>query len=254
MARRSPQSKQFAIGVDYGTNSVRALVVDVEDGERSRHLRLRLPQRRRRNPHRPEGPEPRPAESRGLYRGLYSVGGRGDSGGEKAASTFSPEPWSASAWTRPARRRFPSTAGGRRWPCSRSGRGNWRRTPGFGRTTPVTPKRLRSPRRPAATATAIWPSAAAPTAASGIGRKSSIAGGPRRRSSTPPTRGSNWPTSCRRFSPAISIRTRLPRGICAAGHKAMYHEQWGGLPRKQFLRQLDPALAAVGGPLRHAAP
>ena len=27
----------------------------------------------------------------------------------------------------------------------------------------------------------------------------------------------------------------LPRGICAAGHKAMYHEDWGGLPSAKFL-------------------
>ena len=38
---------------------------------------------------------------------------------------------------------------------------------------------------------------------------------------------------------------KLPRGICAAGHKAMYSEQWGGLPSKRFLRALDPALASV---------
>jgi L-ribulokinase len=37
----------------------------------------------------------------------------------------------------------------------------------------------------------------------------------------------------------------LPRGICAAGHKAMYHEDWGGLPRRAFLRRLDPGLARV---------
>ncbi len=37
----------------------------------------------------------------------------------------------------------------------------------------------------------------------------------------------------------------LPRGICAAGHKAMYHEQWGGLPSERFLRQLDPDLIKV---------
>jgi L-ribulokinase len=35
----------------------------------------------------------------------------------------------------------------------------------------------------------------------------------------------------------------LPRGICAAGHKAMYNDQWGGLPSKKFLAKLDPALA-----------
>lgn len=37
----------------------------------------------------------------------------------------------------------------------------------------------------------------------------------------------------------------LPRGICAAGHKAMYHEQWGGLPRARFLNGLHPGLARV---------
>jgi L-ribulokinase len=37
----------------------------------------------------------------------------------------------------------------------------------------------------------------------------------------------------------------LPRGICAAGHKAMYHEAWGGLPRKDFLRRLDPELVRI---------
>jgi L-ribulokinase len=37
----------------------------------------------------------------------------------------------------------------------------------------------------------------------------------------------------------------MPRSICAAGHKAMYHEDWGGLPSKQFLASLDPALAPL---------
>jgi len=37
----------------------------------------------------------------------------------------------------------------------------------------------------------------------------------------------------------------LKRGVCAAGHKAMYAEQWGGLPDKEFLGALDPALPAL---------
>lgn len=37
--------------------------------------------------------------------------------------------------------------------------------------------------------------------------------------------------------------SRLARGICAAGHKAMYHEDWGGLPAEEFLAALDPRLA-----------
>lgn len=35
----------------------------------------------------------------------------------------------------------------------------------------------------------------------------------------------------------------MPRSICTAGHKAMYNEEWGGLPSKAFLKSLDPALA-----------
>ncbi len=34
-------------------------------------------------------------------------------------------------------------------------------------------------------------------------------------------------------------------GICAAGHKAMYSASWGGYPDKQFLAKLDPKLAAL---------
>ncbi|HVT73930.1 MAG TPA: ribulokinase [Lacunisphaera sp.] len=36
---------------------------------------------------------------------------------------------------------------------------------------------------------------------------------------------------------------QVQRGICAAGHKALYSEDWGGLPDKEFLARLDPALA-----------
>jgi L-ribulokinase len=37
----------------------------------------------------------------------------------------------------------------------------------------------------------------------------------------------------------------LARGICAAGHKAMYNESWGGLPAADFLASLDPELAPL---------
>jgi L-ribulokinase len=36
---------------------------------------------------------------------------------------------------------------------------------------------------------------------------------------------------------------RIVRCVCAAGHKAMYSEAWGGLPSKAFLKRLDPKLA-----------
>jgi L-ribulokinase len=35
------------------------------------------------------------------------------------------------------------------------------------------------------------------------------------------------------------------RGICAAGHKALYAEEWGGLPDHEFLALLDPELATL---------
>ncbi|MCI0332310.1 MAG: ribulokinase [Planctomycetes bacterium] len=37
----------------------------------------------------------------------------------------------------------------------------------------------------------------------------------------------------------------MKRGICAAGHKAMYGAAWGGLPKPDFLAAIDPELAAV---------
>lgn len=36
---------------------------------------------------------------------------------------------------------------------------------------------------------------------------------------------------------------KVKRGVCAAGHKAMYADDWGGLPDKEFLSELDPKLA-----------
>lgn len=45
----------------------------------------------------------------------------------------------------------------------------------------------------------------------------------------------------------------LPRGICAAGHKAMYHESWGGLPRPKFLESLHPDLVPISKHYRKPA-
>ena len=54
---------------------------------------------------------------------------------------------------------------------------------------------------------------------------------------------------CCDFIPAVLAGTTRPdqivRGVCAAGHKAMYAEQWGGLPSEKFLASLDPELAAL---------
>jgi L-ribulokinase len=51
------------------------------------------------------------------------------------------------------------------------------------------------------------------------------------------------------FVPAVLAGVASPGGmkrcICAAGHKAMYSDVWGGLPAKEFLSRLDPKLAAL---------
>ncbi len=47
--------------------------------------------------------------------------------------------------------------------------------------------------------------------------------------------------------------TNFPRSICAAGHKAMFNPTWGGLPDKEFLSRLDPALADLRDRLYHTA-
>ena len=56
----------------------------------------------------------------------------------------------------------------------------------------------------------------------------------------------SW-VECCDFVPAYLTGTldplRLRRSVCAAGHKAMYSEEWGGLPSKAFLRDLAPELA-----------
>jgi len=51
------------------------------------------------------------------------------------------------------------------------------------------------------------------------------------------------------FIPAVLAGVTDPlavkRGICAAGHKALYSDEWGGLPDREFLAMLDPKLAAL---------
>jgi L-ribulokinase len=40
-------------------------------------------------------------------------------------------------------------------------------------------------------------------------------------------------------------REKFTAGICAAGHKAMYNQSWGGYPDREFLSQLSPKLGAL---------
>lgn len=38
---------------------------------------------------------------------------------------------------------------------------------------------------------------------------------------------------------------RIPRGVCAAGHKGLFHESWGGYPDRSFLADLHPELGRI---------
>lgn len=56
----------------------------------------------------------------------------------------------------------------------------------------------------------------------------------------------SW-VECCDYIPALLVGDTRPevlkRGVCAAGHKAMYNEEWGGLPDAEFLSLLDPRIA-----------
>jgi L-ribulokinase len=57
-----------------------------------------------------------------------------------------------------------------------------------------------------------------------------------------------WAEICD-YIPAVLTGTSAPdemkRSRCAAGHKAMFNGDWGGLPSKEFLTKLDPKLGAL---------
>ena len=58
----------------------------------------------------------------------------------------------------------------------------------------------------------------------------------------------SW-VECCDYIPAVLTGITKPdmikRSRCAAGHKALFSEQWGGLPAKDFLSKLDPKLGEL---------
>jgi len=62
---------------------------------------------------------------------------------------------------------------------------------------------------------------------------------------------------CADWVPAMLTGTEAPNklivGVCAAGHKAMYNDTWGGYPDAEFLGALDPKLGALRSRLRPKA-
>ncbi len=86
-------------------------------------------------------------------------------------------------------------------------------------------------------AASIRPNGAGPSCSIGCGTIPTSATGSSRRSST-----ATW---LRRRSPASPTRRQVKRSICAAGHKWLWHADFGGLPPEDFLVKLDPLLKGV---------
>jgi L-ribulokinase len=62
---------------------------------------------------------------------------------------------------------------------------------------------------------------------------------------------------CADWVPAVLTGTQSPDKlvacVCAAGHKAMYNDDWGGYPDEEFLERLDPAMGQLRRRLRPKA-
>jgi L-ribulokinase len=244
MPKHSARPRQFAIGIDYGTNSVRTLVVDLSDGsevasavydypsgEAGILLDLKDPNLARQNPadyiegfERSVGGAVAAAKQQRDFRPEGVVG----IGIDTTGST--PIPVDRQGMPLALQPRFHKNLAAQAW--------LWKDHTSHAEAAEITAKAARS-------------------------RDGYLAkcGG---------TYSSEWYWSkilhCRRSAPEVfeaayawveladfvpALITgnldpdALPRGICAAGHKAMYHEQWGGLPGKPFLKGLDPGLVRL---------
>jgi L-ribulokinase len=239
MAKTS--KKQYAIGVDYGTNSVRALVVDVANGDEiashvinypSGHSGILL------DPKDPNLARQSPAD----YIDGFLKSVRGALAAANKQSGFKPENVVGIGV---------DTTGSTPIPVDRAG-------------TPLSMK-PEFEKQLAAYAW-LWKDHTGHAEAAEITEKAQH-GGYGYLAKCGGTYSSEWYWSkilhCKRTAPKVFAAAyswveladfvpayitgnldpcTMPRGICAAGHKAMYNDQWGGLPSKKFLAELDPGL------------
>jgi len=242
MAR--PRARQFAIGVDYGTNSVRALVVDVADGaEVATHV-YNYPSGQHGillDPKDPNLARQNPADYiEGFFKSI-----RGALKAAQKIRGFRPEHVIGIGV---------DTTGSTPIPVDREGM-----------PLALQPKFKRS----LAAQAWLWKDHTGHAEAAEITQRA-------RQTQAPylakcgGTYSSEWFWSkilhCKRSAPQVFAAAyawveladfipgyltgrldphTVPRGICPAGHKAMYNDQWGGLPSEEFLAGLDPDLVEV---------
>jgi L-ribulokinase len=241
------RAKQYAIGVDYGTNSVRALVVDVSDGSEVGTCVFNYPSGEQGillDPKDPNLARQNPAD---YIEGFYRAGG----GAVKAAAKtpgFRAENVIGIGV---------DTTGSTPLPVDRQGM----------------PLALRPEFKKRLAAQAwLWKDHTSHAEAAEITQKAREAGAPYL-AKCGGTYSSEWFWSkvlhCKRSDPKVFaaaygwveladfvpgfvtgnlVPETMPRGICAAGHKAMYNDQWGGLPSEEFLGSIDADLVAVRPP------
>lgn len=250
---RAGTERRFAIGVDYGTSSVRALVVDVADGREIASSVWDYPSGTAGillDPADPNLARQNPADH---IAGFFKAVGRAVAAARKVRG-FQPE--------RVVGLGIDST-GSTPLPVDRAG-------------TPLA--MLPAFKRTLAAHAWLWKDHTAHAEAAEITAHARRTGVPYL-ATCGGTYSSEWFWAkilhCRRTAPKVFAAAAswveladfipafitgntdpatLPRGICAAGHKAMYHDRWGGLPSREFLAGLDRELPRVAdlyaGPAR----
>lgn len=237
-------ARQFAIGLDYGTNSVRALIVDVRTGEEVGTAVYQYPSGEKGvllDPKNPNLARQNPADYiEGFYRCVRAairnvpkeVGFAPDRvvgiGVDTTGST--PIPVDENGWPLALQKRFANNLAAQAW--------LWKDHTSYAEAAEITEK----------------------ARSMGMPYLAKCGG----------TYSSEWFWSkilhCRRTAPAVfeaayswveladfiagfltgNLKPEtIPRSICAAGHKAMYNPAWGGLPSEEFLKAIDPELVKI---------
>ena len=227
---------QYTIGLDYGTNSVRALIVNVANGEEVATavwnyahgtqgvILARDPNLARQHP-------------ADYVAGAEITIKQALATAKKSVKGFSADQVIGIGVDTTGSTPLPVDAKASRWRFNKNSPKIRRRWRGCGKITPAWPRRRKSPRWRKKSARNISPNAAAFIRANGSSAKFCIVSAPRRKFSTPRIRGLNFPIL---FPPTLTgtlAPDKFIAGVCAAGHKAMWNAKWSGYPDVEFLSQ-----------------
>ena len=251
-AENQEMSTRYTIGLDYGTNSVRALIVNVANGAEVatavwgyEHgtqgvILARDPNLARQHPaDYVKGADitirNALAAAKKNIRGFKRRPGRRHRRGHHGQHAV------AGGCQRPA--------AGFQQKIRPRPRSAWR---GCGKTIPAWPRRRKSRNWPEESARAISPNAAGPIPANGSGARSCIVCEPARRFSTLPIPGWNWRIMFPPCSPARKPRPGSPRAFAPPAIRRCTTTNWGGYPDEEFLSQLASQARRFARPARLA--